>query len=162
MSKKKEWKVVAKKLFNGDIVITDPCYLGYTDETCDTYERCGIVSPTYYGDWGCTVFKTDGKLGHVTSKMPKLGKFCADAGMVCVMYLEDAEALKPGFVDWLNERPWCATIIPKFSGEVSFVTNREETKFDDGKVYGFTELHVHGDGTIDGEEASFESVQTSL
>ncbi len=159
---KKEWKVVAKKLFNDDIVITDPCYIGYTDETSDAYDRCGLVSQTYYGDWGCTVYGTDGKLGHVTSRKKKFGKFCADAGMVCVMSLENAKAFKPGFMEWLKERPWCATIIPKFSGEVSFITLRDEVKLDDGKVYGFTELRVHGDGTIDGEETSFESVQTSL
>lgn len=159
---KKKWVIAARKLFNGDIVITDPCYIGYTDETCDSYERCGLVSPTYYGDWGCTVYETDGRLGHVTYGTKKLGKFCADTGMVCVMHLEDAEAFRPGFTEWLEERPWCATIIPKFSGEVALITMRDEEKSDDGHVYEFTELRVHGDGTIDGEESSFESIQTSL
>lgn len=157
-----KWECKGKRLFNESIVITDPCYLGYRDPDDEVLRRNGLASITYYGDWGCTVYKTARRVGDVRRGSRKLGTFTADAGMVCVIGLKTAKALKPGFMDWLKEHSWCATVIPNFEGEVRLMTKHEVEVLDDGKEYGFTELHVRGDGNIDGEEASFESVQTSL
>lgn len=85
-----------EKEFDGDIIITDPCYIirnenGITKndwhycEYGEYMERLGIKNylthDTIYGDWGCTVFDSD-------TKKP-LGRFCADAGLVSVFLLHD-------------------------------------------------------------------------
>lgn len=84
-----------EKEFDGDIIITDPCYIirnenGITKndwhycEYGEYMERLGIKNylthDTIYGDWGCTVFDSD-------TKKP-LGRFCADAGLVSVYYID--------------------------------------------------------------------------
>lgn len=65
-----------EKEFDGDIIITDPCYIirnenGITKndwhycEYGEYMERLGIKNylthDTIYGDWGCTVFDSDTK-----------------------------------------------------------------------------------------------------
>lgn len=84
--------------FNGDIIITDPCYImraehhgtvPVTDNDWDTceygnnMETLGIqhymTRDTIYGDWGCTVYDMDTK--------GVIGNFCADAGLVSVLLL---------------------------------------------------------------------------
>ena len=77
-----------EKEFDGDIIITDPCYIIRNENEltendwhyceCGEYmERLGIKNylthDTIFGDWGCTVFDLD-------TKKP-LGHFCADAGL---------------------------------------------------------------------------------
>lgn len=49
-----------------------------------------------------------------------LGSFCADAGMVCVVYLEDILKFNPNFKQWASEHPRCATIIENFNGNVEY------------------------------------------
>ena len=89
-----------------------------------------------------------------------MGKFCADSGMVCVVDLKDALKSFPDFESWLEECPWCGTIIRNFVGTVTFMTQKHKEKYD-GQVYEDTELRVRGDGLIDGLPISFESIQTS-
>ena len=55
-----------------------------------------------------------------------LGRFCADAGMVCVVYLEDVLKFNPNFKQWAKEHDWCATIIEDFDGEVNYVIDDDE------------------------------------
>ena len=63
------------KYFKGDIIITDPCYvLKHIDREKVEY----IARDTIYGDWSCTTFNTDTK--------EAIGKFCADSGMVAVIF----------------------------------------------------------------------------
>lgn len=68
--------------FDGDIIITDPCYVIKNN---DEYDDCGLrhymYRDTIYGDWSCTTFDTD-------SGEP-IGNFCADAGLVAVMQLDE-------------------------------------------------------------------------
>lgn len=93
-----------EKEFDGDIIITDPCYIirnenGITKndwhycEYGEYMERLGIKNylthDTIYGDWGCTVFDSD-------TKKP-LGHFCADAGLVSVFLLDEVLAYNPNF-----------------------------------------------------------------
>ena len=90
-----------EKEFDGDIIITDPCYIirnenGITKndwhycEYGEYMERLGIKNylthDTIYGDWGCTVFDSD-------TKKP-LGRFCADAGLVSVFLLHEVLAYR--------------------------------------------------------------------
>ena len=78
-------------------------------------------------------------------KFPKLGRFCADAGMVCVVYLDDVLKVNPTFKQWAQEHPWCVTIIPDFDGNIEY-------EVDDN-----TDAHIVGKGNID-----FYTLQTGL
>lgn len=169
---KKKWNCIAEREFDGDIVITDPCYLlhGSTDEDHeqdfdgldDWLGECGLESRTFYGDWGCTVFKTDREVGDVRCGSEELGKFCADGGMVCVVSKEDVLKRYPLFMEWADEHPWCVTLIKGFTGTVRLMTSTETYKLKSGSTYSDVNLHVRGDGEVDGNKMSFESVQTSL
>lgn len=168
---KKKWMCIAEHEFDGDIIITDPCYLwhGSTDKDCEqdwdsldefVYEH-GLESQTFYGDWGCTVFKTDGEVGDISDNSEELGKFCADGGMVCVLSKEDVLERYPQFMKWADAHPWCVALIKGFTGKVRLMTSTEY-KLKSGGTYSIVELHVRGDGEVDGKKMSFESVQTSL
>lgn len=167
------WDCIASREFNGeDIVVTDPFYLDHDSketQEIDTIiswtQRHGLVSDTFYGDWGCTMFyASDDIPGFVPKKAKKFGNFCADAGMVCAVGMNDVKKKFPKFENWLKEHKWCGTIVPKFTGTVRFMakTEPEEYKFN-GKVekYDETELRVRMDGKSNGEKISLESVQTS-
>lgn len=168
----KSWKCIKSASFNGDIVITDPCYLrhGGSDDgpgwdpggTEMFVEKCGgMYSTTYYGDWGCTIYRTKGVRGRIPKGAKCLGHFCADAGLVCVVAMKDVLARSPGFGDWLREHGHCGAVIRNFNGKVSFLKRSRKVKLR-GHVYTDTELRVHGEGTVKGEPISFESLQTSL
>lgn len=49
------------------------------------------------------------------------GEFCADAGMVCVAYLDEVLKYNPEFETFIKEHPWCVTVIEDFDGEVEDV-----------------------------------------
>lgn len=162
----KKWHDVGVPVeFNGDILITDPCYLcqggsmEWDPEAWESGEVAarygGIGSRTYYGDWGCTLYRTDKEAGRVSNADEKIGHFCADAGLVCVIDVAHVRELSPGFEAWLKEHDWCGTIVRNFKGTVRFIKHTTV-------VHGFNEveLHVRGDGEIDGSPASFESMQT--
>ena len=170
--KKKEWVCIAEREFDGDIIITDPCYVNLRevgiqidwDSREAWIKKRGLFNTTYYGDWGCTVYtvEPDSRVGYIGPDSEYVGKFCADAGLVCVLDMRDAKHLLPDVEKWVAEHDWCATIIRGFSGKVRLMTYTKVSRFGDGTPYDDTELRVHGDGTLNGEPFSFESVQTSL
>lgn len=145
--------------FDGDIIITDPCYLSHNMsnderrkfECCDisSYGIIGIESNTYYGDWGCTTFVPETKV--------KLGEFCADAGMVCVADLASVLKFNPKYNDHL-EKPWCATWIKNFKGTVRIAIDENKERWPTYVV------HVVGYGVNKetGETIEFDTVQTGL
>lgn len=99
--------------FDGDIIITDPCYITKNDDwsKCDYGEHMEalglhnyICRDTMYGDWSCTTFNSD------TDE--KLGEFCADAGMVAVFDLAEVLAYNPEF-DYHTDRSWTTTWMGK-------------------------------------------------
>ena len=49
-----------------------------------------------------------------------LGRFCADAGMVAVFLLDEVLAYNPDFKEWVDELPWCVTMIKDFEGDVKY------------------------------------------
>ena len=65
-----------------------------------------------------------------------LGSFCADAGMVCVVYLEDVVKFNPNFKQWASEHPWCVTIIENFDGNVEYEIDEHDA------------AHIVGTGNI--------------
>lgn len=130
-------KMLEPKRFNGDIVITDPCYImgehWDEDPDMDIYNGFGfdkvfgdtyIYGSTIYGDWSCTVYdcgsqdpkeiieKTDQDY-IIPDDLPVLGRFCADSGLVSVTYLDKSERIK-------NYGGHCWTCIPDFHGTVQY------------------------------------------
>lgn len=73
------------------------------------------------------------------------GKFCADAGMVCVVYLEDILKFNPNFRQWADKHPWCVTIINDFDGDVTYEIDEDD------------EAHIVGVGNI-----NFYTAQSGL
>ena len=110
---KSEWMCIGEKKFSGDIIITDTRYVLKGDWAEDEAwaKEHGLESHTFYGDWGCTVYKTTSTIGHIPRKSEKLGKFCADAGRVCVLHLKDALNKSPDFKKWIKEHKWCVAVI---------------------------------------------------
>lgn len=175
MGKKSEWVCEQEHTFDGqDIIITDPCYLRHGhgginmnwDETESWCKDHGLYSRNYYGDWGCTVYETDKPVGKLRmAKHRELGEFCADAGMVCVLSIEDARKLNPQIDEFARNSPFAVTVIHNFTGTVKFMVQTRTERWKIGEKLEdveLKELRVRGDGEIDGYKASFESVQTSL
>ena len=130
-----------EKEFDGDIIITDPCYIIRNENEitendwhyceCGEYmERLGIKNylthDTIFGDWGCTVFDSD-------TKKP-LGHFCADAGLVSVFLLDEVLAYNPNF-NYHLEKPWTTTLIPDFKGTVQIEVVRETGTYEKDSEY---------------------------
>lgn len=151
--------------FDGDIIVTDPCYIMRAKHhgTIPMYEndweeseygynmeKLGIhnymTRDTLYGDWSCTVYNTDTK--------EEIGEFCADAGIVSVINLDEVLKYNPDF-DYHINKPWTTTLIKNFKGTVQFVVEME---------CGIFKVKVIGNG-IDketGEPINFEGFQTGL
>ena len=145
--------------FDGDIIITDPCYLSHnmSNDERRKFEYCdisshgiiGIESNTYYGDWGCTTFVPETKV--------KLGEFCADAGMVCVADLVSVLKFNPKYNDHL-EKPWCATWIKNFKGTVRIAIDENKERWPAYIVH----VVGHGVNKKTGETIEFDTVQSWL
>lgn len=154
--------------FNGDIVITDPCYLSVNmtneerrsfDCTCMiNYGIIGIESDTYYGDWSCTTY---GRLSFNENGHPKvIGRFCADSGMVCVADLRSVLKFNPKY-DYHIKNDRTTTLIRNFKGTV-----RIKIDLVDGgnEIYPAYSASVIGQGVNikTGEPIEFYTRQTGL
>lgn len=126
--------------FNGDVVITDPCYVFKNEHwsaICKEELPDGslllrpflkknfICKPTIYGDWSCTVWDKE-------DKEKEYGEFTADAGMVGVMLLDDilqydkAFKVKPDFNEWIKEHPFCVTVLKDFYGDIEYKVTEDD------------------------------------
>lgn len=92
-----------------------------------------------------TVYEELNKLIESYGSLTELGQFCADAGMVCVVYLDEVLKINPGFKKWAEEHTWCATIIENFDGDVNYEVDED------------MDSHIVGKGNID-----FYTTQTGL
>lgn len=146
--------------FDGDILITDPCYIIREDKESDwdtcccgfDMEKLGInrymTRDTLYGDWSCTTFDSD-------TKQP-IGRFCADAGLVSVFLLDEVLKYNPNYDCDLKES-YTATIIKDFKGTVQFVIKQDESQ-----EYYMLEVIGHGVNKATGEPINFVGKQTGL
>lgn len=138
--------------FDGDIVITDPCYIIKNEG--DDWSRCRygeamdvlgihnyLCNSTVYGDWSCTTYRIYPKSHR------KIGNFCADAGLVAVFLLEDILKYNPDY-NIESEKEYAATLIKNFHGTVMLECT--------GEGWDKT-VQVVGDGNI-----NFESRQTGF
>lgn len=165
--------VVKEMNFDCDLIITDPCYIiPRKDRARDDYSlhmrsvQC-IENETLYGDWSCTVWKANDYSECI--KENELGTFCADAGMVVVANYEDVKMVYPEVKQFIEDHPWCVTIIKGFKGTVQMIKVKREyihtMDFYPEKSYGykkgdkFTEmsLELFGKGNI-----NWISIQTGL
>ena len=150
--------------FDGDILITDPCYIAKCTEeqndwdVCDYGENMSILGinhsmsrDTLYGDWECTTYNTDTK--------EELGNFCADSGMVGVFLLNEVLEYNPEFTELLKEHPGLTTVIRNFKGTVQFIV--KEFEDDLGVWYGL-QVTGHGINKETGESINFYTTQTEL
>ena len=158
--------------FDGDIIITDPCYIMKEDDdwaTCaygENMEALGITHymtrDTLYGDWSCTTFDTDTK--------EAIGEFCADAGLVSVFLLDEVLKYNPEFDYHLNYK-WMVTWIKDFKGTVEFVVKHIEGYYEEDTDYwkkgDYWEDYVlevvgHGINKVTGKPINFVGKQTGL
>ena len=166
-----------EKHFEGDILITDPCYLrddmtdtqkaeDYWDYFCahdfDTFEtdnsglfrfglRNTLVGRTIYGDWSCTVFRKYKENDY------EVGKFCADAGLVGVFLLDEVKKFNPNFIEWLVKHQWCGAVITGFNGTVKAITTRHEADKPENDIPFLTHtVHLEGQGTVSNGMTPYE------
>lgn len=134
--------------FDGDIIITDPCYMRREDDLDYKEFEVSLIQymerDTLYGDWSCTVYNPD--------THEKLGEFCADSGMVAVALRGEVLKYNPTY----TTKSWAGTVIENFKGTVQFIVTKEGN--DDYSV------HVVGKGInkITGEPINFISHQTGF
>lgn len=126
-----ETRIKTSAYFNGDIIITDPCYLANGDDEKDykaieEIEDFGLSSLTFCGDWDCEVINAE------TNE--KLGEFSSDCGFVCVTLLSKILEYNPEYNDY---KSFLATLIPNFSGKIFFTLHEDEED---------TYLRINGDG----------------
>lgn len=158
--------------FDGDIIITDPCYIMKEDDdwaTCaygENMEALGITHymtrDTLYGDWSCTTFDSDTK--------EAIGEFCADAGLVSVFLLDEVLKYNPEF-DYHLKNKWMVTWIKDFKGTVKFVVKHIEGYYEEDTDYwkkgDYWEDYVlevvgHGINKVTGKPINFVGKQTGL
>lgn len=137
---------------NGDIIITDPCYIR-------KYIEPEHSRNTIYGDWSCSIWQCKKDKDPKPHSKP-FGKFCADSGMVCVTNIKNCSQRKE-IEDWVKEHNWCATIINNFKGKVKYIVKTcyypysKQWSCDDS-------LRIRGEGTKDGKEFCFTTLQTGF
>ena len=157
----------------GDYVITDPCYFGMRGDEPSCLPILH-ARDTLYGDWGCTMYEVpvDGEGNPVDGgESVPVGRFCADAGLVCVADLDALSECVPEKVEEVTGKDWVATVIRDFEGVGRFVVEEypymSVTPRDGRQDYSLHyeyDLHVVLDGTdcTTGRHVRYESRQTSL
>lgn len=107
----------------------DACNYGSNMESIGIHNY--MTRDTLYGDWSCTTFNLDTK--------ERIGEFCADAGLVSVLLLDEVLKYNPNF-NYHKDKPWTTTLIKDFKGTVQFVVVYTEGVYEDT-----TEYHKKGD-----------------
>lgn len=155
--------------FDGDIIITDPCYIINDDSDSNDWKICDygsnmevlgftkyITRDTIYGDWSCNTFNTD------TNEV--IGHFCADAGLVSVFLLDEVLKYNPDYDDHINAT-WTTTWIKDFKGTVQIIVKEEKYK-DEINDSEYTDYEVevvgHGVNKVTGEPINFVGKQTGF
>ena len=91
-----------------------------------------LSSRTYIGDWDCDVIEK--------GTNQKLGEFCADSGMVCVVLLDELHNYNPDF-NYHIDKPWTTSIIRDFEGEIILKKEKSYTEIiGTGNINFYTKL----------------------
>lgn len=121
--------IVGPKRFDGDIIITDPCYI-VKDEDWFTPEQeemkvlpmyamkaiCGfsnyLCNDTLIGDCSCETIND--RTGEI------IGGFGVDAGLLCVCYLDEVLKYRPDFKEeYMQPKSTLVTLIRDFHGNIT-------------------------------------------
>jgi hypothetical protein len=150
--------------FDGDVIVTDPCYVVKDDDwrkcNCgDNLEILGIdnyiTQSTLYGDWSCTLIDCDNK--------NKIGEFCADAGLVSVINLEQANKYNKETIDELVKKGWCAAVVHDFVGTGQIKVKEEKYMYKGEKRIDYEAyVELTGVNKKTGEPIHYISIQTGL
>lgn len=100
------------------------------------YEALGGFSKITDEDRIALYDKFDDLQEKLIQNVNPIGYFCADAGMVCVLYLDEVLKYNPDFEDEYMGRSWVVTVIKDFDGEVEYVIDENG------------EAHIIGTGNI--------------
>lgn len=164
-------KIDLEKEFDGDIIITDPCYFikdedwykyGYGENLNKLGFTQYMTRNNMYGDWSCTVYDQNTR--------DKIGTFCADAGLVGVYLLDEVMAYNPDYKD-VKENHWSVTCVRDFKGIVEFKVVHEEGIYETESSYhnagekwetDSVEVHGHGINKVTGEPIDFIGRQTGF
>lgn len=125
----------------------------------DEMDKLGITHymtrDTLYGDWSCTTYDLNTEA--------VIGEFCADAGLVSVIALDEVLKYNPEF-DYHKERPWTTTWIKDFKGTVQFVVTSDSEIINENELWAECSVEVvgHGINKITGEPINFVGRQTGL
>lgn len=84
-------------------------------------------------------------LESIPNQIEPLGNFCADAGLVSVLLLDEVLAYNPKVKDLIKECDWAATVIKDFDGEIEYYIDEVD------------EAHIIGTGSH-----NFFTTQTNL
>ena len=129
-------------------------YKGDKEKLSKFFKKASKIQEPLWGDFDSeeewakvrdVVCEKLNKLEKSYGGLTELGKFCADAGMVCVVYLDEVLKVNPGFKKWAEEHTWCATIIEDFDGDVEYEVDED------------MDAHIVGKGNI-----NFYTTQTGL
>lgn len=159
--------------FDGDIIITDPCYI--IKDGSDDWERCNygenmellgfskyITKRTLCGDWSCTTYNTDNNQA--------IGAFSADTGLVSVFLLDEILKYNPEYKAHIESK-WTTTWIRDFKGKVQIIVTHSEGVYSETTEYhseGDTwedfsvEVVGHGVNKITGQPINFIGCQTGF
>ena len=99
-----------------------------------------IIADTIYGPWSCTVYNL---------RQQMLGRFTSDSGLVGVFLLDEILEYNPKW-DLHLSRPYCASLLPNFEGEVCIINSG-------GNLAGDCDVRVIGKGNF-----AFYSKQTGF
>lgn len=61
------------------------------------------------------------------SEFKVIGRFCADAGMSCVVYKNEADEYNPNFEKDFHDKSHCLTTIKDFDGEIRMYYDEDST-----------------------------------
>lgn len=114
-----------------------------------------MTRDTLYGDWSCTTYDLNTK--------DKIGKFCADAGMVSVIALDEVLKYNPEF-NYHEKRTWTTTWIKNFKGTVQFIVTKDSGVDEENHPWEDYSVEVigHGIDKITGNPIDFIGTQTGL
>ena len=74
-----------------------------------------------------------------------IGNFCADAGMVCALSMNEVIKYNSEFPKWIETHPWCVTVVSGFDGVIDYYVDSNE------------EAHIYGIGNV-----NFYTTQTGF
>lgn len=143
--------------FKGSIYITDPCYISKDEDWCERSgfdvltsnpkinSSLGfsqyLMEATGVGDGSWEVFEVPADMNlsfediydiiedtdNDLSDFNVIGKFCADAGMSCVVYKKDADGYNPEFEKEFSNKSHCLTTIKDFEGEIKAYFDEDDS-----------------------------------